>query len=120
MQKCLIVDDVQVTLFSTKKALTSLGVESFGVSTSEEALNSLRKETYDLVFLDWHLGKKSGIDVLKTIRTEHGKKPHVVMCSGVEGSNKASEALAAGADAFLEKPTTPEKVKKCLQDLGLL
>ena len=120
MKKCLIVDDVDVTLFATKKVLSSVGIEFVCVKTPDEALSTLQQGDFDLVFLDWHLGKLSGIDVLKAIREQHGHKHRVVICSAIEGGDKAAEALAAGADAFLVKPTTPDKVKQCLQDLHIL
>ena len=120
MKKCLIVDDVEVTRFSTSQFLKELGVESFAVSDSAQALANLRQAKYDAIFLDWHIGKESGIDLLKQIRVEFGKSVPVVVCSGIEKQGAAPVAVNAGASAFLEKPTTKDKLSHCLKQLGIL
>lgn len=120
MKKCLVIDDVEVTLFTTKRIMTELGVDLVMGNTIEEGLDALRNDTIDVVLLDWHLRRQSGLVLLQKIREEFGNKIPVIMFSGVEGADKRTEALQAGANAFLEKPTTKEKLLTCLQDLKIL
>jgi len=44
MKKCLVVDDVEVSLFSAKKAITSLGMEFSSAGTPEEAMRPCVRE----------------------------------------------------------------------------
>jgi CheY-like chemotaxis protein len=118
MKKCLIVDDVEVTRFTTEQILVPLGVEALTVSTPEEALAKLEQVSVDAVLLDWHLRKNSGLDLISKIK-ELGRAK-IVVFSGVEGQEKRNEALQSGADAFLEKPTTKEKLEACLKGVGIL
>jgi len=120
MKKCLIVDDVEVTRFTSEKIIAALGLSAVSVATSDEAFAAMQKETFDLVLLDWHLRKASGLDILKKIKSTIGTHPRIIVFSGVEGAEKQAEAIHAGADAFLEKPTTKDKLEVCLKDIGLI
>ena len=120
MKKCLIVDDVEVTRFTIEQIIAGFGLEFFAAATAEEAMDILKKNTIDVIFLDWHLRKKSGLDLLKEIKTVFGSRVRVVVFSGIEGPDKLVEAKQAGADIFLEKPTTRQKLEKCLKELGAL
>lgn len=119
MYKCLIVDDVEVTRFTTKKFLSDLNVEILTAADPNEAEEILKQNTIDIIFMDWHLGKESGIDLMKKIKDQYGAQQKVIIISGVEGSERAQEALSAGANGFLEKPTTKDKLKECLHMNGL-
>lgn len=120
MKKCLIVDDVEVTRFTSEQIVKSLGLNTVAVLNGDDALEILSNESIDIVLLDWHLRKLSGLDVLKKIRAEYGNKIKVVVFSGVEGTEKQAEAISAGADAFLAKPTTKEKISDCLKSLHMI
>jgi len=120
MKKCLIVDDVEVTRFTVEEMATALGLEVKTASTAEEAYKVIEENKIDVVLLDWHLRKASGIDVLKQIKAAHGAGIKVVMISGVELAEKAEEARNAGADAFLQKPTNQENLKSCFSSIGVL
>ncbi len=118
MTTCLIVDDVEVTRFTTKEILEDLGVNSVVANDGNSAMQALQTSSVDVVLLDWHIGKESGLELLKTIRGRYGQIP-VVMFSGVEGEAKANEAVGAGASAFLTKPTTKDKLSNCFKTIGL-
>lgn len=119
MIKCLVVDDVQVTRFATDDFLKDHGVEVLAAENGGDALNILKSGGVDVVILDWHLGREDGIEVLKKIRDKFGKKLPIIMLSGVESEKRAAEAINAGANSFLEKPTTQEKLVQCIKGLGL-
>lgn len=119
MTRCLVVDDVEVTRFTTKELLGDMGIDSDVVANTEAALQSLQSGEFDLVLLDWHIGKESGLDFIATIRSEFGSTIPVIVFSGVEDESRSSEAIKAGANFFLQKPTTKEKLKQGLQSLGI-
>ena len=119
MATCLVIDDVEVTRYTTKELLADIGVEALTVGNFQEATDALRIEAYDVILLDWHVGKASGLDFLKELRTDMGVKTPVIVFSGVEDESKASEAVSAGASSFLSKPTTKEKLAQAFQHLGV-
>ena len=108
MAKCLIVDDVDVTKFSTGLILKDMGVESDVAGNVQEAISALGSNTYDVVILDWCIGKDSGIDLLKRMRLDLGVRSPVIVLSGVMKQSSSTEVTDAGGDAFIEKPATKE------------
>jgi CheY-like chemotaxis protein len=120
MKKCLIVDDVEVTRFTSEQIIRALGLDSQSAETAEEAIAAVQKESFDVLLLDWHLRHRSGLDVLKAARAARCAGAKIILFSGIEGAEKETEARTSGADAFLEKPTTKDKLKTCLEKLGIL
>lgn len=119
MKKCLVVDDVEVTRYTSEQFIAGLGLSTVAVSNSDEALQVLANSGFDVVLLDWHLRKDSGLDLISKIKSS-APSAKVVVFSGVEGSEKKSEAMQAGAHGFIEKPTTKAKLESCFKELGVL
>jgi CheY-like chemotaxis protein len=70
-----------------------------------------------LVFLDLHLGGRSGFEVLEWIRTHGGPKPlGVVMLTGID-TNAIRDAYRRGTDSFLSKPLKFEDFKNVVTGL---
>lgn len=118
MTKCLIVDDVEVTRFSSKTFLANAGVDVVAVGTIQDAENALSASRFDCIFVDWHLGKDSGLTFIQNLRKQGDKTP-IAVISGVEQQEKASEALKAGANKFITKPTTKDNLVSCMADMGI-
>lgn len=73
------------------------------VYDGEEALAFARAETYDAIILDIMMPKKSGMDVLRTLRAEGCKTPIILLTAKAEVEDRV-EGLDAGADDYLPKP----------------
>lgn len=117
MVKCLVVDDVEVTRYTTKIILDDMHFAATVCESYPEAMDKLNNDKFDLALIDWHIGKDSGLDIVAHIRKKIGNMP-VVVFSGVEDESKANEAIQAGANAFLVKPTTEKKIRDCFENLG--
>ncbi|MCB1562381.1 MAG: response regulator [Alphaproteobacteria bacterium] len=120
MKTCLVVDDVAVTRFSARSFLDELGLSVVEAEDEKSALASLEESPVDVVLLDWHLKKKSGLELLEIIREKHGHGLKVVVFSGVENEGRVEEAKRAGADGFITKPTTREKIESEFKRIGAL
>jgi len=113
--KCLIVDDVEVTRFSSTTFLNRLGVDVLSSKDATEAWAELDKNDVDIIILDWHLGRSSGLDLLKEIRGKYGNQHYILMLSGVEEESALAKAVEVGANDFMAKPTTFEKLQSVIQ-----
>ena len=120
MAKCLIVDDVMVTRFAARSFLEELGLEVVEAEDTKKALEAIKEGGLDVVLLDWHLKKESGIELLEGIRKKYGNRLKVIVFSGVESADKAEKAKDAGANGFISKPTTKEKLEVELKSIGML
>jgi two-component system response regulator QseB len=76
-----------------------------GVSASEAA----EVEPFDLMVLDLNLPKRSGIEVLKTLR-DRGSKMPVLILTARDTLAERVQGLDAGADDYLTKPFDLEEL----------
>jgi pSer/pThr/pTyr-binding forkhead associated (FHA) protein len=78
--------------------------------TADLALKLLQKIPMDLVVLDIVMPLLDGLQLMGDIRSRHPAIKLAVMTASVNESKRA-DALANGADLFIEKPTTPDGIK---------
>ncbi|MCR4611297.1 MAG: response regulator transcription factor [Lachnospiraceae bacterium] len=69
----------------------------------EEALEYLKKDSYDCIILDIMMPKKDGITVLKELRERHIVTPVILLTAKAEVNDRV-EGLDSGADDYLSKP----------------
>lgn len=67
-------------------------------------IESLEKERFDLVILDWHLPDMTGDQVVGWIRQTHGEAPVVMFLTSRALEENIVEGLMAGADDYMTKP----------------
>src|SRR4051794_28580558 len=110
----LIVENDPAASRLTQEAFRETGVTEGVrcVPDGEEALNLLRGTgNYtghphpDIIFLDLHLPKKSGLEVLKEIKTsERLQTTPVVVISGSDDPREVREAYELHASCYIRKP----------------
>src|SRR5690349_24544601 len=69
--RVLIVDDEKNSRSTLAVCLHALGCSTSEASSPEAALASLKREPFDVVFLDLRLGSTSGLDFLPKILEEN-------------------------------------------------
>lgn len=102
--KVLICDDHELIREGLKRILLDTGKASHvgETATVAEALAAVRRETWDIVILDINLGGRSGMDVLKELKTDFPRLP-VLMLSIYPEEQFALRVLRAGANGYLNK-----------------
>lgn len=111
----LIVDDVAIMRSLLKRMLIAYGYENISeASSGEEALKLLEKSEHSLVLLDINMPGISGIRTLKAIR-ESGQATFVVMVSSHSSAENVRTAIEIGANGFIVKPYTQNKVGDILE-----
>jgi DNA-binding NarL/FixJ family response regulator len=119
-QHMLIVDDQRPFLTLLKGVLSSAGVRSIVTArTSEAALSSCRKEKFDFIICDLHLGsnKKNGFELLEELREKSLLKPETVF---VIVSADAQRPMVLGSiekqpDEYVVKPFSQVQLVKRLE-----
>jgi two-component system, NarL family, invasion response regulator UvrY len=109
--KILIVDDHEVVHHGLKRILEGEFPDSdFGDALhSQQALDLVRRESWNVVILDIRLPGPSGLDVLKDIRAVRPGLP-VVMFSTYPEEQYAQRAFKAGASGYLGKECSSRQV----------
>jgi two-component system, chemotaxis family, chemotaxis protein CheY len=108
----LVVDDNAYMRRLTRTMLTNLGGRSvLEASDGLAALESIRTADPDVMLLDWDMPVLNGIEVLRIVRSP-GVFPRpnlpVIMLTARAQRAHVNEALRAGANEFLLKPTSPK------------
>lgn len=108
----LLVEDDPATALLTERFLESPGRRVVKAQGGEEMWRLLKDHPVDLILLDLSLPDADGRDLLVALR-ENPLTRHtpVVILSGRRAVEVRGEALALGADDFLEKPVEPALVR---------
>ena len=106
----LVVDDEPIVCHSLRRILNKQSCQVDEAFDIDAALQKMRLNKFDLIFLDFKMPKSSGMEVLKTIKKLYPDTP-VIMITGYASIETAVEATKAGAFQFVPKPFTPEELK---------
>lgn len=99
----LVEDDPhQAQLLSTW--LGEAGYPARLYNSGTEFLQSVARESYDMLILDWRLPDLDGIEVLDRYRSIVDDGPGVMVVTVNDHETDAVEALHHGADDYLRKP----------------
>jgi len=107
-QRILIVDDEPNILATVAPLLRSNGYDVLSAMTGRAALESVDRDTPDLIVLDLGLPDLDGVEVCRHIRQTSSAPIIVLSARGAEGDKVA--ALDAGADDYVTKPFGAEEL----------
>ncbi len=108
--KVLVVDDSYVVRYSMTKALEKAGITAVTqASNGEEAVAKCLKDTFDLVMMDYHMPKMSGVEAVKNIRAAGFRMPVIMVTTEIEKTH-VLKALQSGANNYIVKPFTDQMV----------
>ncbi|MGI8671609.1 MAG: sigma-54-dependent transcriptional regulator [Luteitalea sp.] len=107
--RILVIDDELGIRDSLRMILEYEGYACALAATGEEGLALARSESPDLVFCDIKMPGVDGLEVLGRLKAQDESLP-VVMISGHGTVATAVEATKLGAQDFIEKPLSSERV----------
>jgi len=100
--RVLVVDDEPPIRKLLRMGLSTQGYQVIEAQNGKAAL-ALSEEKPDLIILDLGLPDMQGLDLLRTMRTQHEAVPIVVLSSRGDEAAKV-QALDLGADDYVTKP----------------
>jgi len=111
-QTVLVVDDDPVQRRLLETAITRSGMQVVTAPGGQPALdliNGPRGEQITLMLLDLVMPDMGGLEVLEKLRPAYPDLP-VIVLTAKGGIDSAVEAMRAGANDFLVKPASPERI----------
>jgi DNA-binding NtrC family response regulator len=111
-QTILVVDDDPVQRRLLETAISRSGMQVVTAPGGQPALdliNGPRGEQITLMMLDLVMPDMGGLDVLSKLRPANPDLP-VIVLTAKGGIDSAVEAMRAGANDFLVKPASPERI----------
>ena len=99
---CLIVDDEEALSQSTSEYFNMFGVITHWVKDRQSCLGFLKENQASLILLDINLGKTSGFELCKTLRTMINIP--ILFISARTSDDDVLLALNIGGDDYIQKP----------------
>jgi len=111
----LIVDDEPIVRESIGDWLKESGYDVATVESGEEALELLQKQDFSVMVVDIRLPGKTGITVLKEIKTQ---RPWIksIIITAYPSAETTTEAKKLGAVDYLIKPVAPDDLERLIQE----
>ncbi len=100
-----LLDDSALDLAWVRRLLSRLPGWEFEILEfvdPEQAIETLTKQTVDLILTDYHMGQWNGFDVLERLRGE-GQDAPAVLLTGADLDTLPPPSLAANVSHFLAK-----------------
>jgi len=115
----LVVDDHLVVREGLKRILADAGDCMVAAEAGDVtgALAWLRRRSFDLVLLDISLPEQTGLDLLKTIKTQWPGLP-VLMLTAYAEDQYAVRAFKEGADGYINKQTAMESLVTAIRKVA--
>ena len=116
--RILIVDDSKAMQTIVRKTLVSAGYvdhEFQYAINGVEALELIRKWLPDIVLSDWHMPEMSGLELLKSIKSE-GLKVKVGLVTTERSRQRVKEARDAGALFIVSKPFNAQTLHEAVEE----
>jgi len=119
MIRVLIVDDHPIVRRGLMQILAETPdlVAGGEAVNATEALTKLRAEEWDAVVLDISMPGRSGLEVLKDIKSENNHVPVLVLSIHPE-DQFAVRVLKAGASGYLTKDSAPAELVKAIRKVN--
>lgn len=117
--RVLFADDDAIARTLLAAVLTDLGHDATPAQDGVRAWELFQDEPAPLVILDINMPGLDGLTVCRLIR-EHaaGRETFVIVVTARDGRDDLADVLAAGADDYVTKPSSPENLRARLEIAG--
>ena len=114
--KVLVTDDNGMNLKVAANFMKIFGITPVTCSSGKETIELMRKNRFDIVFLDHMMPNMDGIETLKVLKDEdliNGVSVIALTANAIAGAEE--QYLNAGFDGYLSKPITVNDIEKVLK-----
>lgn len=110
MKRILIVDDAATVRMFHRNILESAGYSVEEAVNGIEALEKALLTPYDMFVVDINMPKLDGYGFLRELRGQDIPQVPAIMISTEGDSSDQKQAFAAGANAYMVKPSKPDEI----------
>jgi DNA-binding NtrC family response regulator len=116
--RILVADDERNIRKHLAMVLEAAGYRTAEARDGEEAVELCKQMHPDIAFVDLHMPKLDGLEVLASVRALSPKTAVVIITAYGSAAN-ATEAMKLGAVDFLEKPFEPKTIEILAKEILL-
>lgn len=114
--KILIVDDNEEFRVILRTILERKGYVVTEAGDGQEAIERMADASFHMAIVDLDMPRMNGIELTKRVKKDHPGMP-VMMITAYASFYSPGEILAAGVDAFLQKPVDFGKLTQAIESL---
>jgi DNA-binding response OmpR family regulator len=105
--KILICEDNPMAMKTLSVVLEREGYNADVADDGNVGIEMLQKNDYDLLVIDIHLPYRSGLELIKFVRSEQGKDTPVIILSAFSDNQMQRQAGELGISDYIVKPFNP-------------
>ncbi|MBX2989655.1 MAG: response regulator [Bacteroidetes bacterium] len=114
--KILLIDDNEEFRVALKHLLASNKFDIIEAGNGEQALELMNTDVPDMAIVDLDMPKMNGIEFSRKAKKERPGFP-IIMVTAYSQFYSSKEIIAAGIDAFLQKPIDGDTLVAVIQQL---
>lgn len=120
--RILLVEDNVVNQKVALGILKRLGYRADVAANGLEALNAIKRQSYDVVLMDIQMPEMDGVTATKRIRSywSADEQPAIIALTANAMEQHREEYLAAGMDGYVSKPIRVAELSEALRSLSPL
>lgn len=112
-----VLDDDRLQLDMVERVALEMGHTCGLFQTGQAFLQELRRETYDMLIVDWELPDTSGPEVIRWAREHLPATLPILFITHRSEESDIVEGLQSGADDFMAKPLRVAELRARIQAL---
>lgn len=115
--RILLAEDNLVNQRVAGRILEKMGYRADIAANGLEALEALKRQTYDVVFMDVHMPEMDGMEATRQICHQWGpaERPRIIAMTAKSMQGDREKCMEAGMDDYISKPVRIEELQAALQ-----
>jgi len=109
--RVLVVDDNEINLMVMEECLSMLELTADTAQSGEAALELVKANKYDMIFMDYMMPFMDGVETTRKIRDMGVKTVSIVALTADSSDETKTKFLEAGINDFTDKPVDIKKLK---------
>jgi len=105
--KILICEDNPMAMRTLSVVLEREGYDADVADDGNVGIEMLQKNNYDLLVIDIHLPYRSGLELIKFVRSDQGKDTPVIILTAFSDNQMQRQAGELGISDYIVKPFNP-------------
>ena len=101
--RVILLDDEPIVCERLKPALEKIGFYVEAYTESQDVIDRVSQEKFDVLVTDLKMQKPDGLDVMKFVK-QQSPTTKVIIITGFATQETAAEAMESGAVEFIAKP----------------
>ncbi|MCK6263873.1 response regulator [Vibrio sp. ZSDE26] len=113
----LLVEDNHTNAFIARAFCEKYGMNITWVKDGQEAIDEVKRNTFDLILMDNQLPKVDGVEATRIIREELNNQVPIFACTADGHQDTRQDFMSAGANDIILKPIKEHELYQAFENL---